>query len=163
MKKAIVFCALILAFSTAAYCGQLSKIELTDGSVINGELVSYTNGVYTINAPNLGEVKVAGEKVSKIQTADSALPSTTISPLEQASYPNGSQVAAYQQTLMKNPENVAIVTGLIKTPSLQEMANDPDLQAAAKKGDIQALMKNPKFMEMVNSPEIQEAVQKLKK
>ena len=163
MKKIIIFCLLSLALNAAAYCGQLSKIELTDGSIINGEIVSFANGVYTINTSTFGEIKVGSEKVSKIESVNYTLPYTSISPIAQTNNLAGSQVSAYGQTLMKNPENTAIVTGLTKDPGLQEIARDPELQAAAKTGDIQALLKNPKFMDIVNSPEVQEAVKKLKK
>ncbi len=163
MKKVIILCAFVLFLSSAAYCGQLSKIELADGSVINGEVVSYANGVYTINTANFGEIKVGGGKVSKIESANLLLPVAAVKPLIQASDPVQSQVSTYGQTLMQNPENAALVVGLTSNPELQEMANDPELLDAAKRNDIQALMKNPKFMNIVNSPEIQEAAKKLKK
>ena len=163
MKKIIMFCSLIFLLSSAAYCGQLSKIELADGTVINGEIVSYTNGVYTINTANFGEIKVGGGKVSKIESANLLLPGAAVKPLVQTSDPVQSQVSTYGQTLMENPENAAIVVGLTSNPELQEMAKDPEILDAAKRNDIQALMKNPKFMNIVNSPEMQEAVKKLKK
>ncbi|MDD5109304.1 MAG: hypothetical protein PHC29_07390 [Candidatus Omnitrophica bacterium] len=162
MKKIIIFCLLILALNISVYCGQLSKIELADGSVINGEILSYVNGVYTINTYAFGETKVAGEKVIKIESANYTLP-TPIEPTVEANNPVQSQPPSYGQRLMKNPKNAAIITGLAKDPGFQQMASDPQLQAAAKKGDIQALLKNPKFMNIVNSSEVQEAVKKLKK
>ena len=127
---------------------------MVDGSVINGEIVSYADGIYTINTPTFGAMKVEAKKVSKIEST---------SPIAQADNPTPSQVSTYGQKLMDNPENAAIVVGLTSNPGLQEMANDPEILEAAKKNDIQALMKNPKFMNIVNSPEIQEAAKKLKK
>ena len=62
MKKIIIFCLLSLALNAAAYCGQLSKIELTDGSIVNGEIVSYANSVYTINTTTFGEIKVGAAR-----------------------------------------------------------------------------------------------------
>jgi hypothetical protein len=163
LKNILIFCLFSLALNAVAYCGQLSKIELADGSVINGEIVTLVNGVYTIkNTATFGEIKVGSEKISKIETANPALPDSAASLIDQANNPNQSQVSTYGQALMKNPENAAIVTGLAKDPALRELANDPELQAAAKKGDIQALLKNPKFMDIVNSPEIQESLKKLK-
>ncbi len=163
MKKIIIFCLLFCALNAAAYCGQLSKIELTDGSVINGEVVSYVNGVYTINTAAFGEIKVGAGGVSKIESANYALPDTAISSVVQTNNPTQAQVSAYGQTLMKNPENTAILTGLASDPQIQEMVSDPQLQDAAKTGDIQALLKNPKFLDIANSPKVQEAIKKLKK
>ncbi|MFA6357976.1 MAG: hypothetical protein WCY09_04855 [Candidatus Omnitrophota bacterium] len=163
MKKFIVFCALFFALNTAVYCAQLSKIELSDGSVINGEIVSYLNGIYTINTTTVGEMKVGSEKISKIESVKSAPSGIPASPILQGNNPNQSQVNAYGQALMQNPENAAVLISLTSNPELQAMASDPEIIEAAKTNNIQALMKNPRFMNMVNSPEMQEAVKKLKK
>ena len=163
MKKIMVFCLFFLALNAVAYCGQPSKIELADGSVINGEIVSLANGVYIINTLGFGEIKVSAEKVSKIESANDTLVPVTGSTTAAPGNSINSQVSAYKQTLMNNPENVAIFSGLSNSPGLQKMASDPELIEAAKKGDIQALMNNPKFMDIVNSPELQEAVNKIKK
>lgn len=163
MKKFILFGLFCLALNTTVYGDSLSKIELADGSVINGEIVSYVNGVYTINTATFGEMKVGKEKVARIESVNPVPVFTSVGPGTQIASPAGSQVTAYGQELMKNPENAAIMSGLAQDSGLQQIANDPELQDAAKKGDIQALLNNPKFMNIVNSPEVQEAVKKLKK
>ena len=162
MKKLIIFCSFFFALNAAAYSGQLSKIELTDGSVINGEVVSYLNNIYTISTTSFGEIKVEAAKVVKIESANYISPNTSLSPIVQTNNPTPSQVSAYGQTLMKNPENVTVLKGLASDPRVQEIAGDAQIQDAAKSGDIQALMKNPKFMDIVNSPEVQKAIKKLK-
>lgn len=162
MKKIIIFCLSFCALHAIAYCGQLSKIELTDGSVINGEIVSLVNGSYTINTAAFGEIKIGSAKVAKIESVNYTLPPASVSPAVATNNLSASEVSTFGQTLMKNPENAAIFKGLSSNPGLQEMAEDSQIQAAAKSGDIQALMKNPKFMNIVNSPEVQEAVKKIK-
>ncbi len=163
MKKIIIACSLFFMLNAASYGGQLSKIELSDGSVINGEIVFYAKGIYTINTPTFGEIKVGAGKVSKIESVKYVSTDTSATPILQANNPTPSQVSAYSQTLMQNPENAAIFIDLTSNPGLQAMANDPAILEAAKANDIQALMKNSKFMDIVNSPEMQEAVKKIKK
>ena len=163
MKKIVIFCLFFLALNAVVYCGQLSKIELTDGSVINGEIVSYANSIYTINTPTFGEIKVGVGKISKIKPVKQVSSGASNSPILQANNPIQSQVSTYGQTLMQNPGNAAMLIDLSSNPELQAMASDPEILEAAKTNDIQALMKNPKFMDIVNSPEMQEAVNKLKK
>jgi len=149
--KTVVFCLFFLALSTAAYCGQLNRIELADGTVINGELTSYANGVYTIRSSGLGEIKVEASNVSKIETLSSPLMGT--SPL---------QVQDYKQKLMSDPGNAAVISGLGSDSRIQELAQDPQIIKASETGDIQELMKNEKFMSIVNDPRIQEEIKKIK-
>ncbi len=162
MKKINIFCAFFLALTAAAYCGQQSKIELTDGSVIKGEIVSYANNVYTINTANFGEIKVEGTKVSKIESANYVSPGAPAGANLQGNNLSSSQVYAYGQKLMEDPQNAAVITGLASDPKFQEMAKDPQIMEALKAGDMQALMKNPKFMSVANSENVQETVKKLK-
>jgi hypothetical protein len=144
LKRIIVFGLFFLTLSAAVYCAQASRIELSDGSVINGEITSYINGVYTINSKTFGEIKLESAKVSKIESVN----------------PPG--IEDYRQKVMNNPQNAAVITGLAADPQIQELVKDPQISNAAKAGDIQALMKNEKFMSIVNNSQLQEAVKKLK-
>ncbi|MFH1201635.1 MAG: hypothetical protein V1674_01935 [Candidatus Omnitrophota bacterium] len=162
MKRIIIFCLLSVVFNVTAYCGQLSRIELTDGSVINGEIISYASGVYAISTAAFGEIKIEAANVSKIESLNSSLPGNAINSSVGRENPAQSQIQSYGETLMSNPENAAIITGLAADPRIQELAKDPEIQEAVKAGDIQALMKNEKFMDIVNNFRIQEAIKKLK-
>lgn len=162
LKTVIIFCLSFFALNAVAYSEQPSKIELTDGSVINGEIVSYAGNVYTINTDSFGEIEVEAAKVAKIESANYVSSTKPVNPIDQTNVPTSAQVSAYGQTLLSNPKNTAIIMGLANDPGLQEVVNDPQVQAAVKAGDMQALMKNAKFMEMVNNPEMQETLKKLK-
>jgi hypothetical protein len=162
LKKIIILCLFSLALNVVAYCEQVSRIELTDGSVINGEVTSYANGVYTINTTAFGEIRVASAKISKIESLNPPSPMTSIHSTLQTNNFNQSQIDEYGQKLMNDPENAAIITGLATDTVIQELAKDPQIVDAAKAGNIQALLRNEKFMNITNSPKIQGALQKLK-
>lgn len=149
--RSFIFCLCFLALNTAAYCGQMNRIELADGTVINGELTSFTNGVYTIRSSGLGEIKVEASKVAKIETLSRPLIGMT-----------DAQPGIYQQGLMNDPASAAVVSRLASDSGIQELAQDPQIIKAAQTGDIQALMKNEKFMNIVNDPRIQEEMKKIK-
>ncbi len=159
----MIFCLFSLILSAAAYGGQSSRIQLNDGSSINGEVIGMANGVYVVETSAFGTMHIPSEKIAKIEAAQQNASPVTGMPLVSGKDPAAAQVTAYGQTLLQNPENAALVGRLTKDPVMQEMAKDPELQAAAKNGDIAALMKNPKFMDLVNSPEVQETVKELKK
>ena len=161
MKRMVIFCLFFTALSAVAYCGQASRIELADGSVVNGEVVSFIDGIYTIKTGTIGEIKVEAAKISKIESANLPALNPPIGST-QANNLTPSQIDKYKQEVMSKPGNMAIVTGLATNPAIQDMVKDPQIADAAKSGDIQSLLKNPKFMDMVNDPQFQEAVKKLK-
>ena len=153
MKRTVIFFIFFLASSITAYCGQISRIELADGSVINGEITSYKDGIYVVDTASFGEVKVAADKVSKIESANSP---------EQTNNFAQPQIDAYKSKIMSNPENVAVITNLASDPQIQEVVKDPQIQDDVRSGNINALMKNEKFMDIVNNSKMQEAVKKIK-
>ncbi len=163
MKRIIIFCSLLIALHTAAYCGPVNRIILIDGSIINGEIVSYENGIYVIRTANLGEMKLESAKVFRIESVNILPSSNPVVSAIQPDSPTPSEVDSYKQKLMSDPENAAIIATLATDKQIQEVAKDPQVQDAIKSGDIQALMKNKKFMDIVNDPNIQGTVERLKK
>ncbi len=135
MRRLIILIVFLLTLSSIAYCGQISRIQLSDGSVINGEIISYADGSYTVNTSAAGEVKIKAANISRIEPAATAAADT-----------NTDKMNAYAKSAMSNPETAAAVTKLSADPQVQELARDPQIAQAAKSGDIQALMKNEKFM-----------------
>lgn len=158
MKRTVIFCLFFLGWSGAAYCGQTAKIQLTDGSVINGEIISLSGGVYTINTPSLGQIKLDGAKVSKIEIGNSL----SNSAIPQAGNLTQAQVESYGKTLMEDPKNAAIVTELVADSQFQALAKDPEIAEAAKSGDVQAMMKSEKFKAILENPKLKETIKKLK-
>jgi hypothetical protein len=153
LKRTVIFFIFFLVSSITAYCGQISRIELVDGSAINGEITSYKDGIYVVDTANFGEVKVAADKVSKIESANSP---------EQTNNFVQPQIDAYKSKIMSNPENVAVITSLASDPQIQEVVKDTQIQDDVRTGNIQALIKNEKFMDIVNNSKMQEAVKKIK-
>lgn len=154
MKK-ILFCFafFFLGINTIAYCGQTNKIELTDGSVIDAEIISFENNIYTLNTTSLGEIKVAASKIRKIEIASqNTLDTNSIQ----------SQTDKIKQKVMANPEIMKDVSNLANTAEFQDLMKSPEIVNAAKSGDIKALMQNQKFMELINNPKIKEIGNKLK-
>ncbi len=162
MKKVLMCGLFFLALPLAAYCQQESRIELTDGSVINGEIASFVNGVYTINTSTFGQIKIETEQVARIESVNPSVNSLGNSP-RQMSNPPATGFDAYKEKVLSNPDNTTVITGLATDPQIQALAQDPQVMEAAKSGDIQALMKNKKFMDIVNNPELQKEMDKLKK
>jgi len=160
--KRTVFCFLFLfGLSTIGYCGQLSKIELTDGSIIQGEVVSFVNGIYTLNTNSFGQLKVDAAKIRKIESPGPySPPAAEIDSLPMANV--NSQMDSVKNQIVNNPEISKTVAGLVADPQFQEILKDPEIVKAVNSKDIKALMSNEKFMGLVNNPKVQEIKDKLK-
>ena len=159
MKTVIAWFFLILmAFPITAFAGQLSEIELVDGGVILGEIISKTDGVYVVESRSLGTLRVKESEIRLIRLG-SAGPTKK----EIVSAPNdaaGSEIQSLKQSMMNNDEVMGLVMSLQKDPKMQELLQDPDIMKAVSAGDITALMSNPKFMELLNNPKIKEIQKK---
>ncbi len=160
MKIVVAWCFLILmTFSSHLFAGQLSEIELVDGGVIRGEIVSKSDGVYVVKSDSLGTLKVKESEVRFIRVGSAgAMEKEIVSP------PKGvaaSEIQSLQQSMMNNDEVMGLVMSLQKNPKMQELLKDPGFMKAVSAGDISTLMANPKFIELLNNPEIKEIQKKV--
>lgn len=157
MKRIFICCVFFLILSVAGFCGQVSRIELIDGSVIKGEITSFQNGIYAIKTEKQGTVKLEFLKIKKIETTNKASAPAKIGiPAQPQLNLNKSDVNELSQKIMSNPDTMKIVSELVVDPQFQEVMKDPDILNAAKTQDINALMSNKKFMDLINNPRIQQ-------
>lgn len=162
MKINFLFSLLALGMFSIAYCGQESRIELNDGSVINAEIVSLQNSTYTLKTASLGEFHVEAGKIRRIEPqATTSLPPTQN--LIPSNMDVNAEMAKMKTRMAADPEITSIITGLVSDPQFQEIASDPEIVNAANSGNIQALMSNQKFMSLINNQKIQQIRDKLAK
>ena len=153
------FFFILMTFSCNAFAGQLSEIELVDGGVIFGEIISHSDGVYIVRSNSLGTLKVKESEIRLIR-----LKSRSSTEKKIVSTPGGSvspDIQALQKSMMNDKEIMGLVLSLQKDPKMQELLKDPDVMKAINSGDITTLMSNPKFIELLSNPEIQEIQKKV--
>ena len=159
MKTLVTWFFLILmAFSSNAFAGQLSEIELVDGGVILGEIVSKTDGVYVVESRSLGTLRVKESEIRLIRVGSAGPTKKKI--VSAPNDPAGSEIESLKRSMMNNDEVMGLVMSLQKDPKMQELLQDPDIMKAVSAGDITTLMSNPKFMELLNNPKIKEIQKK---
>ena len=61
-----IFLMFWLVFISKAIGDNLKEIELIDGSVIQAEVLSFSNGIYRLKSDTLGTFSLAEEKVQNI-------------------------------------------------------------------------------------------------
>jgi len=145
----LLMTGLLAAGSAAA---EIKEVELIDGSVITGEVLSLSSGVYTIRTGSLGTLLIDDAKVRAIRPQSSTSPS-----------PRAGDVKTLQDKMLSNAEVMGLITSLKDDPQFKKALEDPEILNAVSSGDIASLMANPKFLELLHNPTVQDIQQKVAK
>ena len=153
---------MVLIFIPSAYAADKSRIELTDGSAVEGEIVSFSGGQYTVRSAGLGDLKIEDSKVRNIRKIGETAGSSSAGgiPLDPAAIRN--EVQKLQSKITGDPDTMKAVAGLVSKTDFQDLLKDPEIMNAAKSLDIKTLMANEKFVNAVNDPAIKKIGQKVK-
>lgn len=142
-----------LIWNNLSYAG-VDRIELTDGSVILGKIVSYGGGVFTIRSDTLGTITLGKDKIRDIRIEASGASSNHTAGQGGTLLKN--RVKVLQESMAKNPDILESISSLQNDPDVQQVLKDPELMKAINSGDIQKLMSSHKFMKLLNKQEIKQ-------
>ena len=167
MKKTIFrplkTCTSIFLFlwvvSSASHAGVVSQIKLLDGSVIQAEMISFSNGVYKLRSESLGTISVEEKRVQSILPNKSQI-SGTPAQLETVDPLVGQKVQGLQQRLTSDPKTMEMLLDLRKDPSMIGVLNDKDLMRAIQQGNLSTVIKNPKIQKLMKSKAVGEVIQR---
>jgi hypothetical protein len=137
----------------------MSRLELTDGSIIIGEVLGMSGGVYSVRSPTLGTLGIESSRVRSLRNADPAATSDATLANPAASY--GADIDALQRQMVGNPDLMQMIVGLQNDPALQRAMADPELMALISSGNIDALRQHPSFLELMSQPGIRGIVEQL--
>lgn len=155
MLRSLAAIILLLCFPLfPAEAGEVREIELTDGSILSGEVLSLSNGVYTIRSEAMGTVTVKDSSVRAIRRK-----SAVSSPPQD----HAREIQSLQKQMMSDQEVMSLIEGLKNDPSFQSVLQDPEIVKAVSAGDIGALMANPRFLELMNNSTVKNIQQKMVK
>jgi hypothetical protein len=150
MKRAFFLGLLLLILSAVpALAGPTQRIELHDGSVIQGEVISFDGSVYTIRTASLGNITVAASRVRTIH-------------MEGATEGKGSVLTErpefrdLQQGILGSPEALNMILGLQDDPDVQAVLQDAELMKAVQAGDVERVLASPKFKRLLENPKVQD-------
>lgn len=102
-----------LVFASAATlvnATETREIELADGSVITGEVVSLSGGFYTVRSAMLGTLRIEASKIRVIRSQGSATPSDA-----------GGQVKSLEDKMLGDSEIMDAIGALQNDPDLQKI------------------------------------------
>jgi len=153
MMKFLCTIFIVLSFISSGYASEISIIELSDGSQITGEVVSFDGSTWIIQSESMGRLKIDSSKVRSIRAQD------TTGQKQPGTASSGYQVGkddiqAMQQSIMANQEILKMIMNLHDDPEIQSILKDPEIMNAVNAGDVNALIANPKFMRLLEKAEI---------
>ncbi len=152
----MLFSVLFLAQESRA--GEIRAIELRDGSIVTGEVVSLTNGKYTIRSGSLGTVLIEESKVHAIRPVVTPAAANSGAPPDN----RAGDVSALQDRMMNDKEIMSKIESLQNDPEFMKILEDPAVMKAVTSGDTAALMANPQFLKLMNNSTIRDIQQKVR-
>lgn len=151
-----LFAFLLCSFTAAA--AEKSKIELTDGSTITGEVVEMSGGIYKIRTDSMGELKIPSNRIISISPGST----TNKSSGKRIEGPDNAKIEAIQKDIISDPKMIELVQALMSEPELQEALKDPSMMEKINSGDTAALEKDPNFQKFMNHPKVKEIMERQK-
>ena len=145
----IILLLLCMNISVAVNADDLQEIILTDGSIIVGELVSLTNGIYTIKTNTLGELKLENARVKTIHKKSDKMEDPVKASVQQ-------KILAIQQKIIADESIIQLILALQNDPDFQDILQDESIMKAISAGEFNALMTNPKIVNLRNNTIVQE-------
>ena len=144
------------SFALQAHAGEVKKIELKDGSVISGEILSLNNGKYTVKSGSLGKIKIPDSKIRSIRSAGAAGGGAE----ENKSY---SALGSVSKKMAGDAELMKKILALQSDADFQAILNDPEIMKNINSGNYGALTANPKFLKLLNKSTVRDISKKVVK
>ena len=142
---------LLTLASSSLFSAELQRITLQDGSIVNAEVLSLKNGVYTLKSPAMGEVAVHADRIRAINSLRNTQP--------QAPGPGPApamEMEQIQSSLLSSADTVKVIMSLQNDPQVRAILSDRDIMAAIQRGDYESLASNPKIKRLMNKAEIKQ-------
>lgn len=167
--------ALLLAVAVAAGAGisaadDLTRFELDDGSVIVGEPLGLTDGVFRIRTQTLGDIDIEVTRIRRMQQAGAdaaadgnAAGADAFGATGNNAAPAGyaSQIQALQQSMVSDTGIMESIMALQQDPELRQAMQDPELMGLITSGNVEALRNHEAFGRLMNHPGIRAIIEQL--
>ena len=147
LKFTIIGIGIALTLGHGAAAQQQARMELKDGSTLQGDIIGLDQGIYRISTRHLGTIAVDAGDISSLTFGNGQTPATTDSASGLAA-----QLKDLQTGLMSDAATMDMIMNLANDPTFQAILNDPQIMGAVTRGDISALSQNPAFTRLLDHP-----------
>lgn len=160
-SSATVGSLLVASWLACSAVASAATVVLRDGTVIQGEVKSLQDGVYTIETTSVGTVHVRAADVRSIDE-DGKSPSASAAGQPAAGPSPGNALDAAKSQIVADPKVLATVLALQNDPEVLAVLADPEVAKAMAAGDYSALMSNAKIVALMQNPKVREIIDALR-
>jgi len=148
---------ILLSICSLSFAQEAKYITLKNGSRLRGNVISFSDGIYTIQTDTLGEIELKEEAISSISSSDleGSVPDITIQNSMKT------QVQDIQGTLVNDPELMTEVEDVTQDPEVMEILNDENLIKDIMSYDPKRIENNPKIQKLMENPRMKELIGKV--
>jgi len=159
-KSPIIYFFILLFFLSGTLCADgPTELELIDGSVLSGAIISFREGVYTVRSPSLGTIEINESQIRVIRVKPSeSVTGKTVSPTHTSI---DKELKTLEESITSDQQIMQMIISLQNDPDIQELLQDAGIMEAVSSGDISTLMSNPKFRKILENPDIQQIQRKV--
>lgn len=144
---ALLILAIVVQSSPA---GEVREIELNDGSVILGEVLSLSNGIYTVKSGNLGTVQIEEPKIRAIRPRNATRSNAS------------TEAGSLTDKMMSDKEIMGMIQGLQDDQDFKAILADPEIMQAIINNDFATLLSKPEFLKLMEKPSVRNIQEKIK-
>ena len=155
MRSTIIcFFILVIFLVGNTVASDIAQVQLVDGRVISGKIISFKEGAYTLRSDSLGTITVDESQIQLIRmdpsSADLWAPAgTTNDSIEKT-------MESLQKSIANDPQIMELIRTLQNDPHIEALIQDETIMDAVNAGDISSLMANPEFIKLFENPSIQQ-------
>jgi hypothetical protein len=152
----------LLVASCLACCGAsfAATVVLRDGTVLQGEIKSLQDGVYTIETASVGTLRVRAGDVRSID--EDGKPPSASGAAQPAAGSSSAKAPDAAEAIVADPKLFATVLALQNDPTVLAVLADPEVTKAIAVGDYNALMNNAKVIALMQNPKVREIIDALR-
>lgn len=115
LQTSVLISLLIVAAAAPVKAFETAEIELTDGSVLYGEIISMAGGIYTVRSGAIGTLQIDQSRIRSMKTKGAPSGGGDV----------GSQVKALQERMVSDGDIIDLIRSLQNDSDFQEILQDP--------------------------------------
>ena len=152
---------IIILFGGQVIDAESTRIEMKDGSIVSGNVVSLDKGIYTVTTGSMGTIQIPSSQVSSIVNEGVRKPEIG-KEADRIYHPKfEGKVKSLQEQLAGDEELMKRMMSLMDDPEYMDILRDPDILDAIRTGDTEKLQANPKVNRLTNNPKLLEIYKRL--